>query len=671
MPTAAAPIKKARLSLANKAPTQPTTAAGPPMTSMPPTQPSAPRAPLSEVNGTDMRPGYDASMVIGRDGGVLSFEEVRAMNPRYAYKKSAPREAPPAAPVVPPSSKSFTPESSPIHHQHHNNGISPRHPSPTICTRAAMQDIESMFKDSPMTAPFSSRSLTSDIPSMDGVVIDLNTRGRPSPVAFTVFTDEELLTRNVAQSAAQAEREAASASFAQKAYPPLTPILEMSHESDMSHVSNTSMGAPTPASRSQPPAQSPQQIQVYDENAAPSATATAADPAAIGDNVVDPFDSAQREQWIGELSVLTTDGVTDLSNETCPFDLEALASGDETSIELGDKLFQVTSVLSSFGTGVNRSVTLLVENLLDGGELVLRLAPRTTVLEQVFAQAGVARIIATGGGTNEIEAQVRSFFLATQESVVYADACCSISATSGRGTMRQLLKAYERDGKKMDERLVAFYSYELLKLVHLLHTNGLLHNSLTPDSVWLRFDDTAAWSDNWSPIGEGGWNSKGLSLSEFSSSIDRSLFPTDAAFRCENSAATAMSSNPLLPFTQDALGLTSWAEQLDLLSIAAVIYAMLFGGVGDMDCVLDESGSIQLVQPLSSEFAQTTFAPVFETILNFRPSQATTASQESQDLINLLMQHFEMAIGMEVNGQTVSSQIKNLLCRQQMMQLQK
>lgn len=642
-----------------------------------PTQPVR-TVPTSEVNGTDMRPGYDASLVLSREGEELSFEEVRAMSQRYVYKKSSLREtllaSSTSSNVIVPSNFIIHPDVSPSQTTKLNHGglhESPRHPSPTMCTRAAMNDIDAMFKDSPLTVPFSARSLTTEIPTMDpaGVVLDLNQRGRPSPVAFTVFTDEELLTRNIAQSASAAERDAANASFAAKAYPPLTPILEMSHESDMSHVSNTSMAAPTPAQ----PTQQQQQAEGESQTINP-------------DNIVDPFDAAQREQWISELGVLTSDGVNDLSSESCPADLDALANGTETSIELGDKLFQVTSVLSYVGTEPNEKVlTLTAENLLDGGEVCLRFASRHSVLEQTFAQSFLSRVVASSAGgeggvpadVQEVEQHMKTLFYTTQESFVYQDRCVSIGQVSNSGNLRQLLGMYTKNGLKMDERLVAFYCYELLKLIQLLHTHSYLHNTLTPDSIWLRFEEDDAansqqqeWSEIWSPSGEGGWSRKGLSLGEFTSGIDKTLFPTEAMFRCENTSSAAMASNPLIKFAQDALGLPAWTEQLDLLSIAGVAHAMLFGG-GDMDCVLDEStGTIQLVQTLTSEFSQTTFAPVFETILNFRPTHPSTVQQESLELIQLLLQHFEMALAMEVNGHTVATQIKTLLCKQQMMMIQ-
>lgn len=769
----------------------------------------------------DCIPGYDVRMLQGAGGQLLSFEEVRAMHPRYAIKKkivplhahghapttaaapmtTVPAHSAPLAPLHSPTAAAgaahhashrgshFTPD----HSAHmHNQSLS--HPSPTVCTRAAIDDIDAMFKDqSPAPSavvtpgargglggfaaaagppvPFSTRSLTKEIPPMhDGAATGSGSgsggigggafglgatdysRGRPSPVAFTVFTDEEMQTRNVASAAAAAqalqnnrakgvglcvfvdpdlENQAPAAAAApapapapapaassggfggarrqalaarapepaavhqdededdeddysggnsSKSYPPLTPIAEV-NESDMSHASSTSA---TPGltgatgAQAQAAAFAAAQALARQQEEESAAAAAAEELAAQG--ILDAFDPAQRVAWINELGTLSSPLVTDLTAQAAPFLplLPALAAGTETQVEVGDSLFQVSSVVAPHAGWVEaapeeRCLTLVAENLLEGGESCLRLGSVSELMEAQSASALLTRLLANDPSS---EALIRSLFLLPTQALVYEDACCIVAPTTPRGTMASLLASYARAGAKMDPRLAVYYCFELLKLLQILHVNQMLHNNLSPHTVWIRFDDDAAtaWSDVWSAEGEGGWQGKGVALGDFGAAIDRTLFPAETSFRCAN--PRVLGAFPAMALVQGpVLAAPSWAEAVDLVALCQLAYAMLFPGE-ELGAALQRdasTGAVVVARAFPPGLHSDVMKPLFDTVLNFsfEPRGGAAGAQACADLLAQLIQHFETAISMDQpNGQpTIAQCLKQLLQKQQLMML--
>ena len=603
-----------------------------------------------------------------------------------------------------------------------------------------MDDIEAMFKDqSPGSArtpasngrnasaatgrgnaitqsagaavPFSTRSLTKEIPPMaDHLADPYSSRGRPSPVAFAVFTDEEMQTRNIALAAADAARAeakrsqgvgmmvfvdpdmenkppapAAAASSAaasskrqalravvsvpadeeeeeeskeyttSKSYPPLTPIAEV-NESDMSHASSAAAAAAAAAA-----------------GIAQEATAEAnAEPT---DGILDPFDPSQRVQWINELGVLTSAGVVDLTASPAPFSLADVANGSTSQLELGDALFQMTqvhAVPSSFSSmsAAEKSLTLVAENLLDGGESLLRIGGVSELMEMHMGSTVLSRLLQNDPSS---EALIRSLFLLPTSALVWEDTCVTVSPVSSAGTLGSLLALYASRSQRMDERLVVYYCHELLKLMQILHVNSVLHLGLSTNSVWCRYEEQGAegWSDTWNADSEGGWAQKGLALSNFSSGLDRTLFAAGTEFKCASPALVA--AHPALNVLHNVLGVKAWTESVDLLSLCTLTYEMLFGPGSRMDLTRAEDGSISLARDLSASSLQSeVFRPMFDTILNFTFDPANP--QAGLDLIATLLAHFDTALTMEQNnGQSPphAKAIKALLQQQQLMRLQK
>jgi hypothetical protein len=811
-------------------------------------------------------------MLRGPAGTWLSFEEVRAAQPRYALVVKKPAAAATAASSVAPmhsppisgrkaslggsgntsillgsagrttagGARSFTPDQ-----PHHGTYASSRQPSPTMCTRAALDDIEAMFKDqSPAitpggyggigggasrgsqaahaaaatfasqagpAVPFSTRSLTKEIPPMPegsgGVptasipaAVDPFLRGRPSPVAlnFSVFTDEEMQTRQIALAASQAaamekkrnagvgmmvfvdpdlenkappvasvaapkrtafapvvaapipvaadheeeeeeDERAYTGNNHSKSYPPLTPIAEVSESSDMSHGSSISSSGSgsggngvTPGfnvSRSRDSAAaahaSAQELarQQQEEAAAAEAEAAAAAAAAAASaqvevsGPIDPFIPAQRVAWINELGVLASARVTDLTAGPAPFTVAGLQSGTETQLEPGDSLLQVLSVvpapsawrsvLGSAGSAAPRAeeacVSLVAEDLLEGGEVSVRVAGVGELLEQHVSDAIMTRL---SGGVAENEPLVRTLFLLPTRTLVYDDAVAIVAPVTSGGSLASLLTRYAAAGSspsassagftgRMDERLVVFYAHEILKSIHHLHASSFLHNGLSTHAIFIRNDEqdatSAEWVDVWSADGTGGWDRRGVALANFGAAIDRSLFDAGARFTCASTALQAL--YPAIALVQQvaadgaaAASSAGWAEAVDLFGLCQVVHLMLFGASSPLEVRRDPvDGRWAPLRPFPAATAgllRDVFLPLFDSVLNFdyfanthAGAAAPTAGEGPLDLVAQLLQHFESALTQpNIVGEQASpiaNQLKPLLQKQQLMMLQK
>jgi len=649
-----------------------------------------------------------------------------------------------------------------------------------MCTRAAMNDIEAMFKDSPVTpgaglanrgppssgVSFSTRSLTSEIPPMSeaAAMNDMAHRGRPSPVAFSVFTDEELMTRNIAAQAAAARQQQGSGvtpsfgatsttpapstssfiiyadpdvenrapthgsmgggsmrtgavrrplaaredesvsvsgsasrvatndeeeeddddnatgnTYQHKSYPPLTPIMETSHESDMSHVSNNSTtahsAAPTPAVTREQPDMNASAIAAATPAPTQTSEATTAGESnvpTLPDGVLDSFDVNQRIHWINELGLLSAKGVADLTSGNATMDMEALANGKEDQVEIGEKIFQISRVLHAESNGA--SVLLLGEDLVDGeGEVQLRIGVVSDLWEHGLGSNVLSNLIARDPNSEKL---IRNLFLAPTESIVYADRCISVAPVGNGGvTMADLLKLYAKNSTTMDERLVVFYCHEMLKLIQILHMNAFIHNNIQPHHVWLRYNDASSTplSDVWDVSGGNGWEEVGLALGGFSAAIDRSLFNPDTKFTCTSAPLTTQ--HPCVAMVQKVLGIDTWIEAPDLIGLISLAAQMIWGLGTEFDLARDTSTGLIVVNntrtSISSKFSKDIFIPFFDAVLNFHWLTATAT--EVSELTTSLMQHFETAMTLEAKeGEgPIMNHIKPLLIKQQMMMLGK
>ena len=95
-------------------------------------------------------------------------------------------------------------------------------------------------------------------------------------------------------------------------------------------------------------------------------------------------------------------------------------------------------------------------------------------------------------------------------------------------SLLQVINAYRKGNKKMDEPLVMFYATELLRAVEAMHAAGVLHGDIKPDNILIRDDDSS--DSSWLYAPSQGFGAKGVELIDYGCAIDRNMYPEDTVF---------------------------------------------------------------------------------------------------------------------------------------------
>jgi len=166
----------------------------------------------------------------------------------------------------------------------------------------------------------------------------------------------------------------------------------------------------------------------------------------------------------------------------------------------------------------------------------------------------------------------------------------------------------------VDELLVMFFTIELLRLLEGLHEAGFIHGDLKIDNCLVRLEEVtpaSAWNHEYSPSGDGGWSSKGLTLIDFGRTIDTQLYPPNQTFIADwktdtRDCAEMRAGRP-------------WTFQTDFAGLASIIYCMLFGKYIETTTeVLDGNGTrkVRPVQPMKRYWQIDLWNRLFDVLLN-------------------------------------------------------
>lgn len=174
-----------------------------------------------------------------------------------------------------------------------------------------------------------------------------------------------------------------------------------------------------------------------------------------------------------------------------------------------------------------------------------------------------------------------------------------------------------QQGACLDELLVMFFTIELMRLLEGLHDAGFIHGDLKIDNCMLRLEDVpggaSAWSATYSPIGEGGWASKGIKLIDFGRTIDTHPFPNGQTFIAE----WATDARDCFEMREDQ----PWTYQADYFGLAGIIYCMLYGKYIEASSVAivsgeDEPPRHKIATPFKRYWQSDLWMKLFDVLLN-------------------------------------------------------
>ncbi|CCU99150.1 unnamed protein product [Malassezia sympodialis ATCC 42132] len=162
----------------------------------------------------------------------------------------------------------------------------------------------------------------------------------------------------------------------------------------------------------------------------------------------------------------------------------------------------------------------------------------------------------------------------------------------------------------VEEVLAMFYVIELCRVVEGLHTAGFLHGDLKIDNCMIRADDTDEWSTTYAPDGAHGWAAKGVTLIDFGRAVDLWCYVPGQRFVAD-----------WAPGAQDCIEMREmrpWTYQADYYGLASIAHCLLFGKYMDTTSSVADDGRARhrLQQPLRRYWQTDLWTRFFDLTLN-------------------------------------------------------
>lgn len=370
-------------------------------------------------------------------------------------------------------------------------------PSPTIHTKTALKEVFSMFADSPTAnspAGFCEQGITDEIGSRGrSGVSPPQRRGHPSPVAFTIFCDDDQDTANQA--------------------PPKKPFQKQQPEEDQENQKPP----PVTPGVTQQPFPHEELTPILETSGEDLSVSPPSDNAKKGGVPSDPFDRAARQKMVQKVQDAFDESdleVLDHTSEPTGFEMEGLLDGSEGDVEVGDQFLHVEQV-QPHGKGA-----ALVVGDLDVDESCLGLQVQTVGEDEEivsdFYMSNLLRVRLNKKGDKD---GLQLFQLASRMYCYKNYTCVLTSRMSDQRTLKHVLGAYKKAGKMVEETVCMFYAIELLRVLEHMELMHLLHCQLSLENLALRNQSCEEWGD-WQPSRVAGWKGKGLSLVNFGRAVD-------------------------------------------------------------------------------------------------------------------------------------------------------
>ena len=307
----------------------------------------------------------------------------------------------------------------------------------------------------------------------------------------------------------------------------LTPIMETSRESDASSLSNVSMRSTSSLSASQPTTAMPTRPTSHPHptpsRRTPSPLTQGQVAPSTASGAINPLASSIQQLIISDLNVAASDGVT-LGRGGAPEEVRAMMRGEMRGVggdvDVGSWWLRVEGRREGEeveeGEGPERRQTV-VWHVTDMGSNTahsLHLHQPASLWAHHMSSVIRARLPAASQATLQL----------VSASHAYDELSASLVPTPPHGTLTlsALLAAYRTRGQSLPPLLAAFYLHSLLHSLLALASCQVLHCALSP-SVCHAASDVLV-SDEWQAELPAPWPAQGLSLSMWTSAVDLAVW---------------------------------------------------------------------------------------------------------------------------------------------------
>tara|TARA_R110002050_G_scaffold14642_3_gene45998 strand:- start:615 stop:1556 length:942 start_codon:yes stop_codon:yes gene_type:complete len=209
----------------------------------------------------------------------------------------------------------------------------------------------------------------------------------------------------------------------------------------------------------------------------------------------------------------------------------------------------------------------------------------------------------------------RRHFVRFEKFYLYADHCFGVMPKEYT-TLQRVVKCHSEDKTRtVPENMVVFYTIELLRALELCHSCEIIHGDVNLNNILIRSSNSRELTP-YSTEKSSPWVGNGIQLSEFSKSIDTTMFPPGTKFTSSNPAEGSRQCLEI------QLGLP-WAYHVDTFGICNVLWTMLTGESAVVQVV---HGKAMIAGEMPVGKAKEVLDVVLERLLNIGDEGYTGAS---------------------------------------------